>query len=357
MANGDKGSGGYGGFGGLGQPGTRETKVFGETSEVKIPRKQMLELWAFSFLILILGYACLKLIITSRGDWSLVIGILTIIGIPAFALFFERRIAFRYFPNVYDDILNWIYNILHTDDLGRLILFLFFVSVALLVSIGFYLSVIVTQLTLILDSQAQYVFVFLAFFSLLFAFMPYYQFNKRQLTDSLRDSDSHYATRALELEYERKKSVEEKMDALRAIGIREEPKDVMVHPYILSAPVHPTAPATEAQTKFRDAVFDFLDGIDEGRWDTSERSWRNELGQPKILERSRFRLLKLGPEIRDKLIERGWAEWKLENDHSAGWQLLFSTDEIREGGFNGGSEFKDAGRDGEDTGAGAFENG
>lgn len=211
---------------------------------------------------------------------------------------------------------------------------------------GFYISVIVPQLIILLADEAQFVFVFLAFFSLLFAFIPYYQFNKRQLTDSLRDSDSHYASRALELEYERRKSVEEKMEALRAIGIREEPSEssTFVHPVMLSAPANPTAPMTDAQMKFRDAVFDFLDGIDGGRWDTSERSWRNELGQPKILSRSRFRLLKIGPEIRDKLIESNWAEWKDPDDHSSGWRLLFSTDEIRDGAFYGNSQIKTAGR-------------
>jgi hypothetical protein len=343
----------YMGFGGFGGPGVRETKVVGETSEIKIPRKQFLETWVFSFLILLLGYACLKLIIRDRGDWSLLIGILTFIFVPALYIWFERKIAYKFFPNVYAEFIAMLSRIVHTDDAGRFLLFAFVVSIIVLVSVGFYIYVLVPQLVIILNDEAQFVFVFMAFFSLVFAFIPYYQFNRRQLTDSLRDSDSHYATRALELEAEHE---ERKHEALMAV--LNAPPEVPEEDSPMYSPVRltvtgarrPSVPTLEAQNRFKVAVLDFLDGIDQGRWDTSERSWRNEMGQRKILTNSKMPLMKLGPDIRDALINGGWGEWNDPDDTRKGWRLLFTTEEIRHGAFRG-NEFQRA----EDDGSGGSE--
>jgi hypothetical protein len=331
----------YGGMGGLGQPGVRETKVVGETSEIKIPRKQFLETWIFSFLILILAYASLKLIITSRGDWSLFVGILTIIFVPAAYLFFERKIAYKFFPRVWEDVMMFLYRCVHTDDAGRFILFAFIVSIILLVSVGFYLSVIVPQLTLILDQQAQFVFVFGATISLIFAFIPYYKFNRRQLVDSLRDSDSHYATRALELEEERRMRREEAMQQLLDAPVAEEKgSPAWYEPVQFNrATDAPTAPKNERQRLFKAMTIDFLNGVAAGDWSTSERSWRDDADGRKILEKSKVPLMSkgVGQSIRDSLIKGGWARWKNPEDEQKGWELLYSPQEIIDGAFRYGS--------------------
>lgn len=333
-------------YGGFGQPGVRETKVVGETSEIKIPRKQFFETWIFLFLIFILGYACIKLLIVDRADWSLFIGIATLVFIPFAVLFFERQIAYKFFPRAYGEFLAMMSRIIHTDDAGRFILFAFFVAIILLVSIGFYISTIVPQLTLILDQQAQFVFVFAAFLSLIIAFVPYYKFNRRQLVDSLRDSDSHYATKALELEYaereRRRQSVQALLDAEVVENGRREVVEVL---QLHKASAEPTAPLNERQQRFKLAVLDFLDGVDNGWWGTNERSWRGELGERKILEKSRHPLMSIGGTIRDQLIAGGWARWKNPDEPQRGWELLYSTEEIRDGAFDYTGRFNPA-RDG-----------
>lgn len=344
----------YGGFGGLGQPGVRETKVVGETSEIKIPRKQFLETWIFSFLLMILGYACLKLLIVSRGDWSLFIGIISIPAMFAGYLFFERKIAYKFFPRIYAEFIAMLQRVFGTEDMGRFILAAFVTSVVILVSAWFYISVIIPQITLMLDQQAQFVFVFGAFFSLLFAFIPYYKFNKRQLVDSLRDSDSAYAREALKLEFEERQRKREAVRAMLEAPVTEsqpESQFIQAVPFIqVNAP--PTAPFTEAQERFKTAVFDFLDGIDDGLWSTNERSWRNDVNGRKILARSKFALMQVGPMIRNEMIKGGWARWKNPDEPQRGWELLYSTQEIRDGAFKYGSTVNPA-EDGGDGEAGS----
>jgi hypothetical protein len=338
MADGGK-PGGF--YSGLGQPGVRETKVVGESSEVKIPRKQFMELWLFTFLAMLLGFACLKLLIVSRGDWSLLVGVVTIVAIPIFAVFFERRIAYRFFPNVYNDILNAIYRILHGDNLASVILFLFVVSCIGLLAVGFYIAFIVPQITLILHEQNQYAFVFMAFASLIVALLPYYQFNKRQLTDSLRDSDTGYAQKAMEIEEARRIRKEEAVRALMDAGVQPESPDqsgyytpIMFH----SSSSSPTKFASDAKNRFRDATRDFLEGIDRGDWGTGERTWRNDpVTGVKWLPNSKYKVMDMGGVIRDELIKNGYARWKNDRDHSAGWELLFSTEEIMEQAFRDGN--------------------
>jgi hypothetical protein len=329
-----------GGLGSLGQPGVRETKVVGETSEIKIPRKQFMETWIFSFLILILAYASLKLLITDRGDWSLFIGILTIIFVPAAYLFFERKIAYKFFPRVWEDVMTFLYRCVHTDDAGRFILFAFVVSIILLVSVGFYIYIIVPQLTLILDQQAQFVFVFGATISLIFAFIPYFKFNKRQLEDSLRDSDSHYATRALEIEEERRIRREEAMQQLLDAPVSQEKNAAWYEPVQFNrATETPTEPRNERQKLFKQMTIDFLNGISAGYWTTSERSWRDDENGKKILDKSKVPLMSkgVGQSIRDALIRGGWARWKNPNDEQKGWELLYTPEEIIDGAFRYGS--------------------
>ncbi len=335
----------FGGFGGLGQPGVRETKVVGETSEIKIPRKQFLETWIFSFLLMILGYGCLKLLIVDRGDWSLLIGILTIPMIFIIYLFFERKIAYKFFPNIYAEFIAMLQRMAGTDDAGRFILFAFVLAVVGLTSVGFYISVIVPQITLILDQQAQFVFVFAAFISLLFAFIPYYKFNRRQLVDSLRDSDSAYAREALKLEFEERQRREEARQMIAAPIEDGRPKSTFFEALpVIRAATKPTAQLSSAQERFKTAILDFLDGIDAGDWSTNERSWRNDMNGRKVLPNSQMYLVQssggttVGGMIRDWLIRSGWAAWNNADEPQRGWKLLYSTQEIRDGIFRYGTQ-------------------
>lgn len=336
--NGDsRGGGGF--IGGFSQPGFRESKNFTPQTEVKIPRLQFWEIFLATLALTFLGYICLKLVITTRADWSLAIGVASFIAIPAFFIFFERMIAYRFFPNVYDDILNLLHRMVSTDDPGRFLLFAFFASIAILLSLGFYIGIIVPQLIMILDQEAQIVFVFLAFFSFLVAYRPYYVYNRRQLEDTLRDSDSRYAIESLKIENENQKQKQDAIRALRSAGIGQLPPGNPESEFVDMIPMKrlatkPTAKLTPAQERWKTIVFDFLDGIDNGWWDTTERSWRNVLGEPKILEKSGQRLLRFGRDIRDYLIEANLAAWKDVHDEKQGWRLSYTTQEIRDEAFN-----------------------
>lgn len=319
---------------GLGGPGVRESKQVSTSTEFKIPFMQFFGIWFAGMLISFFGYLVLKMFITDRGDWSLFIGLLTPVAFIAGAIFFERQIAKKYFPNVWRDFLEWNKRVLDRDDFGPVILYLFVVCTLLLVAGWFYLTVIVPQLTALFDQRAHFVFVLCSFVSLIIAARPYYTFNKRQLTDSLRDSDSRYAIRALELENERfwKMREEEREIPLLPAGEEEESKFPM--PVLIRAPEGNLPDPTEADHKFKLATMDFLEGIAAGEWSTNERSWRNSNGRVKVLPNTGHRVMSIGRQIRDELIRAGWASWKNPDDRSAGWDLNFDIAFIEREAFN-----------------------
>lgn len=324
-----------GGFmGNFGQPGVREVKQFSATTEEKIPLGQAIAVWFATLILLFFGYLCLKMLVTTRADWSLLIGIISIPSFPLLTIALERKVIKRYFPRVYVDFLNITSRALSDNRIGVIVLTILVLITIPLVVLGFYINTIVPQAVIILDQQAHIVFVFCAFIALIVAYRPYYTFNTRQLTDSLRDSDSKYATRALELENDSYwKRVEAEREIMSLSSATPDPESEYVHPILLAPPPRDGAPPTNAQTNFKTALFDFLDGLDSGEWDLAEATWRNVNGRPKILKNSRYKLMSMGGEIRDKLIKKGWGEYNHPDNPQRGWHLLFTTEEIRQGAF------------------------
>ena len=330
---------GFGGMG-LGQPGVRETKVVNEISEEKIPLAQAISIWFATLLLLFFAYLCLKFLIVSRGDWSLLIGIISIPLFPAVAIFSERKIVKRFFPRVYVDFMNVSSRVLQGDNVGIFILYCLILIIPILLVLGFYISVIVVQMTNILQNEAHTVFIFCAMVALVVAYYPYYTFNKRQLVDSLRDSDSKYATRSLEISNENYWKRQALTDAIMALpSANPEPKEeYFPRPMLVRAPKKSLPAPTSADERYKKAVIEFLTGIESGWWGTSEVSWRN-----KTMPETGHNVRTIGKKVRDDLIEAGYARWKNPDNTSAGWDLLFAIEEIEAEAFNGSSTIRPAG--------------
>lgn len=324
---------GFGGMG-FGGPGVRENKTVSASTEVRIPFKQFLGIWFVGTLISFFGYLVLKMFITDRGDWSLLIGLITPIALGAGAIYFDRRIAKRFFPNLWEEFRQWNIRVLDSDNFGPIILYFSIWAIIILLSVGFYLEVLVPQMTALFDQRAHFVFILCTFISLIVAARPYYIFNVRQLTDSLRDSDSRYAIRALELAHEDKWKTIERNDVLNSAPALPEPEEGLGVPILVRAPDKFLDPPNESDVRFKTAVMDFLNGIASGEWNTNERSWRNKDGMPKVLPHTGHRVMTVGKQIRDELIRAGWASWKNPDDKSAGWELNFGIDFIEHEAFN-----------------------
>jgi hypothetical protein len=98
------------------------------------------------------------------------------------------------------------------------------------------------------------------------------------------------------------------------------------------------------------AMAEFLDGIRDGLWTTSERSWGG-----KRLERSGYNLSAVGDELRDALIKAQWAEWNHPEKKNLGWFLVEKAEIVKDQylGLRGsnGADGRTTGQNSEGTGA------
>jgi len=100
------------------------------------------------------------------------------------------------------------------------------------------------------------------------------------------------------------------------------------------------------------AMAEFLDGIRDGLWTTSERTWGG-----KRLERSGYNLSAVGDELRDRLIESRWAEWNHPTRKNLGWFLVEKAEIVKDqylglrgsNATNSGTERQDSEGTGEDA--------
>ncbi len=314
--------------GGFGAPGVRESKTSNDTTENDIPTEQTLRIAFGTAIVLFSVYIVLKIFITSRDDWALLLGILSVPGIPTLIILLDRMLK-REVPHFYAGIYRSVNRVIMGDNLALFIVCGVPVASIALVMLWFYIKVIIPQATLTLDREAHYVAFICVVIGLLVAYKPFHTFFSRQLTDSLRDSDSGYAQKALEFENEWRK--------IRA-GVIEgeftvaEPKEVEVvrePPTMVFGNIERTQIAPP-KNLHRTAMADFLDGIRDRKWDTSERSWKD-----KRLPNARISLTAIGDELRDSLIAANWAEWNHPTKPSQGWDLMHDPETTKNGYLNG----------------------
>lgn len=296
------GDGFGGGFGNI--PGVRETKVVGAPTEVVIPTQQGIAIWIATTLLLFGVYIFAKIWITSRGDWSLTIGILTIIGIPVGLLYADRFLQ-KFFYRIYFDM----------GRTGFIVCVIIALTVAFFV-LDFYVTYIVPQMVYAMNEQCHVIFLMCVLFAYPIAYRPHLTFMTRQLTDSLRDSDSRYAIRSLEIANERENSYFEEEDDTPEVAPWNAPALLRTNSKAISI-----SPAERSKL----AITEFLQGLVDEKWTTSETSWPG-----KKLKTSGYNVSSVGNKIRDTLIQAGWAEWVHPESHNQGWRLLVEPGQIQD---------------------------
>ena len=312
--------------GGLGRPGVRESKTFGESSENTIPTEQALRIAAGTCAVLFSSYLVVKYFVTNYDDWLLLIGLVSIPGIPILFIMLDRLLKWQV-PNFYAGVIKTVNKVVMGDDLRLFIVCAIPVSCLVLVFAWFYIKVIVPQAAYTLNTEWGAIFGICCVTGLWVAYGPFKTFFTRQLTDTLRDSDPGYAIASLNGERE---------DRLRKMGIidaeftvEEEKPALRQPPTMVFGNIERTQIAPPKDLH-RTAMADFLDGIRDRKWDTSERSWKD-----KRLPNAKISLTAIGDELRDSLIAANWAEWNHPTKPSQGWDLLHDPETTKNGYLNG----------------------
>jgi len=188
------------GFGRMGQPGVREEKKATPTSEITVPLAQGFAIWLLNFIAIFGAYVGLKMFITTRADWTMAV---VIVSVPAL-LYGMYRV---------EQLVEW------PEHIGKRLLVIALYIAALSVALWFCVDVLVPQATYTLDQQAHVVAAVCAGLAGYQARKYTLVFFRRQLTDSLRDSDSSYATKSLEYEHG---------DAVKQLSIERDEMEEMV---------------------------------------------------------------------------------------------------------------------------------
>lgn len=309
----------------FGAPGVRETKVVGNASEIDIPIKQSFLIAIGTAALLFAVYIILKIFIVDRADWSLFLGIVTIVGLPVLLIATDRLLK-NQTPNFYAGIIRRFNSVIYGDNLAAFIL-MFLVIILIVYFIGeFYVSVIVPQMTYTLDQQAHVIALICIVLGWLVAYNPFKRFFTLQLTNSLRDSDSRYAVQSLLLEDEWRKRKAGIIDGEFSVADDGDSPKKSAKPVLVFGNVSRSKlPAPDNLHSV--AMAEFLDGIRDNKWSTEERSWKG-----KRLERSGYSLTSIGDELRDSLIQSQWAYFNHPTQKHLGWKL-YETPEITKRGY------------------------
>lgn len=78
-------------------------------------------------------------------------------------------------------------------------------------------------------------------------------------------------------------------------------------------------------TKEEVEIIQFLEGLRDGKWTTSESTWTGQRLSTGI------ELSSVGGRIRDELLASGWAEWRHPDEKRQGWILTDTPDEVIRG--------------------------
>jgi hypothetical protein len=140
-------------------------------------------------------------------------------------------------------------------------------------------------------------------------------------------SDSYHSPMEVAKEREMRKT---QLALKRAEWEREDtksPKELpSEHPLVVvSGAPHSREELSTAELRRRSFI-DFLEGIQNEMWDTTERSWKKQ-----IMDRSSLPLTKTrGGEIRNWLISQKWAAWSDPANKRGSWRLLYPINQIIE---------------------------
>ena len=313
MAN-ENGSGGRGEFlGGLGRPGVRESKRVGWLTELLIPFSQGLVLLEFTAIGFVVAYVIAQRFIYTYDEW--IASSWALIGSMWGMMLYKLGILGSTFIDADGNVIQKpsVFDFLATETdrreaVAKSIMIIIGISIIAYVVLVI-LNAIVIQIAITLNEDWWTMILISQAVGYVVAFPEVRKFYRTQLRDSLRDSDSNYGIRSLELEWERERYYNPPVQAL------PEPETERAVVMVAASPKKVISP----RERFRRSMIDFLEGVQNEVWDTIEDSWKKQKLQRSEVPLTRTR----GHDIRDELIRLGHAAWVNPENHNDGWELLY----------------------------------